>query len=458
MAAWSPRRWAAAGALLLACAFGGPAHGADWQPVSLSDSLGSEIDARERESYHLFPDLAGFERARFFSNGKSYRVEYAVRDAKGARTRTAGVTARSWEATRAHVRLVEQFRARGAAAASPDSAESQYRLAMRFASQARYDVSQPILEDLVAQQPQDPVAADASASLATIRGAIDSRRGLFLPGSIYDRSGRTDLMVFAGYYGIWTGIAIPAALGAEDGEAYAAGILLAPAASLIITHNLTRQSEIGLGRARMIGLGGNLGTWQGVGWSAVLDAEGKDVVGVGLLTGLAGIAAATALSGGKDITEAHGMLSNSAMLWGGWLGFVAGEVAELEDDDLVISSLMGSNVLVAGALVGARGSTLSRSGVRMIGLMGAVGTAFGFGIDLLVSVDSSPAAFGIAGAGTIAGLIIGGDMARKQNSDRTGAIDRAPESHFAFAPEFRTGRDASGDRKVVPMLTVRAKF
>ncbi len=442
---------------VLAC---GSASAAPWEPAALSDSLGAELDESEREAYNLFPDLPGFERARFFTNGSSYRAELALRDKSGSRVKRAGVTPRAWELTRLHVGIVERYRtgqtgdrARDAAAAS------QYWLALKFASRARYDVSKTLLEDLTAQGSSDPVGEEAAGTLSEVRQLAGSNRGLFLPGATYDRSGRTDLLVFAGYYGIWTGIAVPVYFESEDAQAYAAGLLVAPTASLLIANALSKDTEMGVGRALMISLGGNLGTWQGIGWSAMADARGHDVVGIGLLSGLGSIGAAALLTHEVRFTEGHGALTNAALVWGAWLGLVSGIAFDLEGDDLLRASLVGTDALVFGTAIGARNAQMSKGRVRLISLMGVVGTVFGFGIDLLAEEDDEETAFAIAGIGTVTGLIVGGNITR--NHDRGKVFSARPceaqEPRVSFGPRVRADWKATSPR-LVPAFEVRAAF
>lgn len=434
---------------------------APWVPAALSDSLGSDLDRAERDAYHLFPDIAGFERARFSADGSSYRVEYSFHDGSQSRTKSAGIGKQAWEVTKLHVDLVERHRALSAARPSLEESELQYRLALRFAAEARYDVSGPLLEDLGRRYPESPIAVDARSASVAVGRIAGSERGLYLPGTLYDPSGRTDLLVFAGYYGIWTGIAVPIFLGSEDPKAFAAGLLIAPTASLLIASGLSKNSEIGVGRALMISLGGNLGTWQGIGWSAVSDAEG-DVVGIGLLCGLAGIAAATALTHEAHFSEGHGALTNSSLLWGAWFGLVGGIVAGAEDDDLLKASLVGTDAIVLGTAIASRNVQMSKSRVRLISLMGVVGTAFGFGIVLLTDSGSTSteAAFGIAGAGSILGLAVGANITK--NHDRGKTFSEAgigdAESRLSLRPSFRIDGERGRAKKVVPTLAVHLSF
>lgn len=78
-----------------------------------------------------------------------------------------------------------------------------------------------------------------------------------------DRSGRTDLLIFSGYYGVWLGIATPIALDASSPEAYGAGFLLGGPLSLLLTHQATKNANVSKGKATIISLGGHLGILAG---------------------------------------------------------------------------------------------------------------------------------------------------------------------------------------------------
>lgn len=103
--------------------------------------------------------------------------------------------------------------------------------------------------------------------------------------------------------------------------------------------------------------------------------------------------------------------------------------------------LVASDGLVSGTAIGARKARMSEGRVRIISLMGVVGTVAGFGIDLLFEVDESSTAFSIAGIGSVAGLALGANMTK--NYDRGKSL--------ALAPEYSKGNSC----RVSPQLVLR---
>lgn len=462
------RRWACPAvriawfAALAIGAIGGIASSAAgaWSPATLSDSLGAEIDAGERDAYRLFPDMDGFVSARFEKkDGGGYRVSIERVEDGATRKRTAGVSRESWEATRLHVQLVERAARAGASTPPPGENETQYRLALRFAAQGRYEVARPLLEDLSKRPLDEPLASDVRAAAEDVRLVAGAERGFHSPGALFDQSGRADLLVFSGFYGIWTGVAVPIFFEAEESGPYAAGLLIAPGASILLASALSAHSEMGVGRAAMISMGGWLGTWQGVGWSALGDTDGNDVVGIGLLTGFAGIAAAAALTHQVPFSEGHGVLTGQSWLWGGWFGLCAGIAGGSEGDARLRASLLGSDILVLGTAIAAKNVRMSKNRARLITLVGIAGTAFGFGIDLLGEIDDDQAAFAIAGAGSAAGLALGAHATRHYDGNRavSSAGPEPKDAGFALAPSFSFARSRGGAAPI-PMLGLRARF
>jgi hypothetical protein len=434
-----------------------PARSAPWAPVALTDSLGAEIDSLERRSYGLFPDLDGFRTARTLTDGSGYRVEVSSGAGAEERTRSSKLSANAWEATRLHALAVERYRDLAPVPPSSED-EVQYRLALRFASTSRYGVARALLEDLVERAEGTPLGDEVGRTRVEFDRILASDRALFLPRATHDQSGRTDLLVFSGFYGLWTGIAVPVWLDSEDAQVYAAGLLAAPPLALILASSASRGTEMGVGRAHVISLGGWLGTWQGVGWAAVSDVDGNQAVGIGLLSGLAGITAASVLTSEVHFSEGHGSLTGNSLLWGAWFGLVGGVLAGAEDDDLLRASLVGTDALVLGTAVGARNARMSKNRVRLISLLGVVGTAFGFGVDLLAEVDDEKAAFAVAGIGSVAGLVAGVNMTKDHDAGKDlSEAPSAPEERWSVAPHAGVIPDPESGRPI-PAMGVRVSF
>jgi hypothetical protein len=266
--------------------------------------------------------------------------------------------------------------------------------------------------------------------------------------------------VFSGYYGLWAGIAIPVCLDAKQSEWYALGLITGAPGALLLTNRLTRDADIGRGRASVIKLGGHLGTWQGLGWSGLADWDGRSGIAAGLVGGMAGITGATLLTRHVHISEGHGALMGSALNWGAWFGFVGATAAGAEGNDLLRAALIGSDVLVVTTGIAARKVQMSRGRARMISLMGLVGTVAGFGVDVLVRVDNEHAAMAIAGLGGVGGLIAGARMTRNYDAGKdlasVSTTDR--RERWAIAPRLTMASDPSHAGKLIPTASLHLTF
>lgn len=432
-----------------------PARGTEQSlpPITLSERLGDELDTQEAQQYHLFPGISGFLSAKFYkTDGDGIVVEYIQSDGAKKRTRKTTLSHVAWEATKSHIVLVEQY-LRELDSATDGLADEAYwrrRLALEYATAGRYDIGAVLVMDF----PANDTTVGAITELSRVR------RALFLPGSLADRGGRTDLLVFAGYYGAWVSVATPYALGSDQPEIYGAGLLLGIPASLFTAVQLSKNAEISRGRASMISLGGQLGAWQGLGWAGTTDANGEALVGYGLIAGLGGIAAATLSTRGVEITEGHGAISGLALPWGVWSGLVVGVVAGQEDNSLLRTMLIASDVMVGTAVVGARQSGISRARARLISVAGFGGALTGFGIDLIAGVDSEEAALGIAGLGSLGGLLTGVALTKKYDAGRQTASLVSPRqsSWTSLTPEIVFASTClTGDRSA-PLICLRTRF
>jgi len=450
------------------------ARGSPIGPASLSETIGADIDSMERDRYHLFPDIRGFESARLvrLENG-AYRLEFVARGASGSTTKSRRISAEAFEQTRLHVALTEAY-LRQPAIAGPDSAneaELLHRLSLRYASQARYDIASVLAEDLRGAFPETDHGRWASETAPQMEFLVKRRRAFIWPGALLDQRGRTDLLVFSGYYGLWLGVAIPVVFESESAQAYAAGLLLAPPICIVAANAATKEANIPQGQATIISLGGRLGTWQGIGWSAMSDADGNTTVGAGVLAGLGGIAAAIPVAKAGGFSEGHAAIMNSALYWGSWFGAVFGVLAnhdETQDHGILPDMLIASDTAILGAGIAARNVRLSKGRMRLINLAGVLGTAMGFGVDLLFEVDNEEPVFAIAGAGSIAGLAIGSAMTRRYDQGKDLAMAHAANPVVATspaaprptlrAPLFSVRNSAGAGGRPIPAVSIRIDF
>jgi hypothetical protein len=129
--------------------------------------------------------------------------------------------------------------------------------------------------------------------------------------------------------------------------------------------------------------------------------------------------------------------------------------------------LIGSDAAVLGAGIAARKVRLSEKRMRLINLAGVLGTAMGFGFDLLLEVDEEEPIFAIAGAGSLAGLALGASLTRTYDLGKDLATaevtavgpgaPRTPRTTLR-APLLSVRKLAVAEGRPVPTLSVRVDF
>jgi len=401
------------------------------QTVALSPAIGDEIDRAERDAYHLFPDVPGFVSARIVKLDKGYRVDFTYRgNDETVHDGSRHISDGTFENTRLHVGLVEAAHGATSGDATLD-ARVLYGAALRLAADGRYDLSSSLFGELQHNYPAQYDSLHARATHDEVVRLQGAKEGLFRAGSAIDKSGRTDALIFAGYYGVWLAIGIPVALDVESSEGFAAFLVTVPAACIFLAHQATKNRSVTDADAQIVSLGGWFGTWQGIGWTAMADKSTEDVVGVGVLSGLAGVGLGCVLNHTTELSEGHASFMNSANWWGTWLGFLVGiaTVGDDEDGDQVLASaLVGSAAAVTVTGLTAHNTTLTERRVRYMNLGGILGAIFGGGIVLLADTDDEGAIAAVLGLSSIAGGYLGVRSSRpstNEQSRRYGAIDGA---------------------------------
>lgn len=329
---------------------------------------------------------------------------------------------------------------RDVAAQQPTAADSAAILletAGRFQSEGQSDVARALYRLVAERFPDTPAGARARAFLAVVRD--EGIAG----------NGRVELQVFSTLYGLWLGVAIPGAFGAEEPEPYGVGLLLGGPAGFMAGKAIARSRALTEGQARAVTLGGSWGTWQGAGWANVLDLgtseecffdeysggeicyengdTSEETFAAMIVGGVAGIAAGTVLSR-RAISPGVATAVNFGALWGTWFGFAGGFLADLEDDALLASTLLGGD---AGLLVTALGAPRwnpSRSRARLVSIYGVIGALSGLGLDLLTQPDDEKVAVGIPLAGSILGLALGVGATRDYDARLEGGPQAPPGS------------------------------
>lgn len=273
-----------------------------------------------------------------------------------------------------------------------------------------------------------------------------------------DRSGRVELIAWGTLYGAWLGVAIPMALDVDSPEPYGLGLIAGAPLGFMGARAYTRDRSVSAGDARAITFGGTWGTWQGFGWSHVLDVgaesycDAPDVCYEGDIAfeetvmmmvggGVLGIAAGAIAANNTDIGAGTSTLINFGALWGSWYGVVAGVFADLdnEDDGMLTAALIGGDVGLAAMAVFAPRLDMSRNRARLINAAGVIGLAAGGGIDLLIQPQDENVAIGIPAIGSVLGLWLGAHMTRDYDHGelRQGLLEAESTGHALL--ELRDG-------------------
>ena len=336
----------------------------------------------------------------------------------------------------------------GAQVSAADSAAVLLETAREFEARERWDIAEPLYRLILERYGATPAAELARARLAAP------------PDEVVYGSGRVEMQVWMALYGAWLGVGVPGAFGADQAEAYGAGLLVGGPAGFLGGRALANALDLTEGQARAITLGGTWGTWQGWGWREVFEIgttescqpdpfgsgelcyeaedRSEEQLAAMVLGGLAGIGVG-ALFSGRDITPGTGTAANFAALWGSWLGFAGGYLGDLEDDGLLASTLIAGDAALFAAAVLAPRWNVSRSRARLVSIAGVLGGIAGGGLDLLLQPDDEKVAVAIPLAGSLLGLGIGIAATRGDGGSRFGSLHGAPGDAILALSDGRLG-------------------
>ena len=320
--------------------------------------------------------------------------------------------------------------------APSDAASVLLRTAIDFEEQGEWDIAQALFVHITERYPGTSAAEEARQRLSL----TGSARG--------DRVSRLELPVFGTLYGLWLGVAVPTAAGANDSEAYGAGLLAGVPLGLFSALMAQRSQQYTEGQARAITWGGTWGTWQGLGWAEVLgigqeqvcsnfgcyetDDNTEEVFTSMIVGSLAGIATGAAIAR-NPVRSGVSSAAQGGSTWGSIYGAMFAEIIDRDgggdNDGVLVASLLAGNAgLLAGELLGSA-YDVSRPRVRLINLGALGGGLVGLGIDLLTE-PGDDAAIAIPLASSIAGLAIATAATRGRDRVRSGTP--TPGEDFAL--------------------------
>lgn len=308
-----------------------------------------------------------------------------------------------------------------------DSAAVLLDAARRFDASGEADIAEAIYRHILDRWRGTPAAAAAAERL----------RGFRTQG--VEGSGKVELQVWTTLYGLWLGIAVPGALGADENEPYGVGLLLGGPAGFFGGRAIAGSRNLTEGQARAITFGGLWGGWQAYGWREVFDwgvtercelspwtneefcytteDTAEENFAAMIVGSLGGMAVGSWLAN-RPVSPGVATTVNFGALWGTWFGVASAVLMDLENDDLMAATLLGGNAGLAATMALAPGWNVSRNRARLVSIAGVIGGLGGAGVDLLVEPDDDKTAIAIPLAMSVAGLGIGAWATRDYDRDR----------------------------------------
>jgi hypothetical protein len=291
-----------------------------------------------------------------------------------------------------------------------DSAQVLLDAARLLRLQGKDRVAGEILRHIQARYPGTPAALAAQEQEQS------------LPAPAITGMGRTGFFIYNTLYGGFLGVAIPAAFGSDDGEAYGAGLLIGAPLGFFASRAYAKHKNLTAGQAGVVDFSSFWGTWQGFGWRAVfeigdtetcddfdncyIESSDKAPWAAGVIGGLTGLGVGL-LAAGKPISSSTSTMIFNSALWGTWYGIALGILAGWEDDQLLSSALIGGDIGVLLAIPASMAWKPAPARVRIATAGGLAGGLAGAGIVLLADISDDKGAVAAIAAGTTVGLVVG---------------------------------------------------
>jgi hypothetical protein len=321
-----------------------------------------------------------------------------------------------------------------------DSAAVLLEAARAFESEGRWQVAEALYHFIGERFGDTPAGMEARVALQDPNPEAAGRES------------RTELAVWGTTYGLWLGVAIPGALGADDPAPYGVGLLLGGPGGFLGGRALARSGGLSMGQARAITFGSLWGTWQGWALLEIMDwgreehchmdmcwredPDGAAVLRSMVVGGLAGVATGAILAR-KPIPSGVATTATLGGLWGAWFGLAGAVVGGADGDGALTGALIGGNAGLLYSALKAPDWGFSRPRARLISISGVIGLLGGFGLDLIVQPDDEQLAMLLPMLTSAVGLAIGLEATEDRDrlpADTGGTVAGAGASHgFASA-------------------------
>ena len=238
-----------------------------------------------------------------------------------------------------------------------------------------------------------------------------------------DQGGRAAVIVYSTVMSAYVALSIPIVADAQGSPPYGLALLVGAPVGLLSSIYLTRHRQVTATQADLYTLAGNWGLFHGLGFGVIANGQGKDVAGSAALGGLLGVGMGAMLAAPGNNRESSVSLAGLGTTYGAWLGLIGAELitggdSGPSDNRAFAGMLFGGDASLVGSVLVGPHVTLSRSRSRLIGVGGTAGALIGLGFNLLFDVNDRRAAWGMVGAGTLAGLAGGVALTSDYDSDR----------------------------------------
>jgi len=318
--------------------------------VSLTESLGYQIDPAERERYGLFPDREFFLLAEFMLRDESYWLRLSYRSGSEQIVQQSPVTESQFLLWRNTVLAVDRGRSASPIAALSDNESRDGRLRM---------VTDVVLYGKLLYGPATITLFDIDSSRGTHAIGLLVGGGAFTGALLKTRGyrlgyARTTMVRWGNYAGTFYGVGIPALIKTDNARAYAVGAMAATPIGGYLAHQWSGHRRFGKGEADLIATG----TWVGALYGLAIPF----LAGVGdhhsrlyLGSSMVGVPAGALLT--ARLVEARRLNRGRAHLitLGGFMGVAQALIfVDVIDDDAPTKALVWGAVLgsPAGAWLG----------------------------------------------------------------------------------------------------------
>ena len=232
---------------------------------------------------------------------------------------------------------------------------------------------------------------------------------------------RASLVGFGTLYTTWVGVGTLILLDVDEGGPYGLALIVGSVGGLLGSLSLTRESELSDGQASLITLGGTWGVWQAVAAANLANASDKLRVGASMAGGAIGLALASSIVRGRDISPGDATLINFGGIWGTWFSICGAMAARDRSSDsskfVLGSAMMGGNVGLSTMAAWSAKLDMSLARARLINIGGIVGTLYGLGTSILLDIEPEDRSFwSLMGIGGVVGLTAGAYFTRNYDT------------------------------------------